>query len=168
MTRSTRDLVVALLLSGFVLVSALSIGGGAPSSPPPGIPDPGEFVGWMLPLVKLLTDAAIVLVVGFLVAAAILLPSSGDDVEGLSVQAVRIASRWAAVWSIASIALFFLTVSDVLAEPLGQLSTNQIWSFVSVTSLGRAILYQVVLGAIIAVATRWTLGVRALAGLLLF
>jgi cytochrome c oxidase assembly factor CtaG/putative copper export protein len=168
MTRATRDLFVALLLAGFVLVACLEIGGGAPTTPPVGIPDPGKFVGWTLPLVKLVTDAAIVLVVGFLAAAAVLLPSSKDEVEGLSVQAVRIASRWAMLWSAASIVLFFLTVSDVLAEPLTQLTSAQIWSFVSVTSLGRAILIQALLGALIAVATRWTLGARALAGLLIF
>ncbi|MDX6276952.1 MAG: hypothetical protein QOJ72_1080, partial [Nocardioidaceae bacterium] len=166
MTRTTRDLILAFMLTGASLWLCLSIGGGAPVKAPAGIPDPGQLVGWALPFVKVLTDLSAVMVIGFLVAAVFLLPSSGDEVEGLSVQAVRIASRWAMVWSTASVALFFLTVSDILAEPLPGLSWAQVSSFVQVQSLGRAILLQALLAAFVAVAVRWTLGVRALAGVL--
>lgn len=165
MTRTTRDLIVAFMLAATVMVACLSIGGGAPAPAPVGIPDPGEFVGWALPLIKLLTDLSAVLVIGFLIAAVFLVPSTGDEVEGLSVQAVRVASRWAVVWSIASVALFFVTVSDQFAKPLSGLS----WAFVSGlagVSLGRAILLQALAAAVIAVATRWTFGIRPLTGIL--
>lgn len=165
MTRTTRDLLVGFTLAAGVMVVCLSIGGGAPTPAPTGIPDPGEFVGWALPFAKLLTDLSAVLVIGFLVAAVFLLPSTGEEVEGLSVQAVRVASRWAAVWSIASVALYFVTVSEVFAEPLGGLS----WAYVSGLagiSLGRAILLQAAAAAMVALATRWTLGTRPLAGIL--
>ncbi|MCW2750375.1 MAG: copper resistance protein CopD, partial [Aeromicrobium sp.] len=166
MTRTTRDLILAFMLASFALILCLQLGGGAPTPVPPDIPDPGEFVGWALPFVKLLTDLSAVLVIGFLVGAVFLLPSSKDEVEGLSVQAVRIASRWAIVWSAASIALFFLTVSDILAQPLPGLSWAQVSSFVQVQSLGRAILLQALVAGIIGIASRWTLGVRPLTGIL--
>ena len=63
------------------------------------------------------------MVIGFLLAAVFLLPSSEDEVQGLSVQAVRRASWWAAVWCAATIALFFLNVSDIFAKPLTDLSS---------------------------------------------
>ncbi len=96
MTRATRDAAVAFLLSAFVMVAILELGGGAPAPPVGGIPTPGEFVGWAVPFTKLITDVSAVAVIGFLLAAVFLLPSSDDEVQGLSVQAVRLASRWAA------------------------------------------------------------------------
>jgi hypothetical protein len=168
MTRTTRDLILAFMLASFVLIVCLQAGGGAPTPAPPGIPDPGQFVGWALPFTKLLTDLSAVLVIGFLVAVVFLVPTTGDEVEGLSVQAVRIASRWAIVWAVASVALFFLTASDIFGEPLSKLS----WAYtfggrgLASVSLGRAILLQALAAAAVAIATRWTLGVRPLAAIL--
>lgn len=165
MTRATRDVVLAFLLAGAVLVLFLELGGGAPKPPlSSDIPDPGAFVGWAVPFTKLLTDAAAVIVIGFLAAAVFLLPSKGE-VEGLAVQAVRIAARWAAVWSVASIFYFFFQVSNEFAQPLGDLS----WAFINGyggTSAGRAVLLQAAAAALVSVAARWTLGTQALAAIL--
>ncbi|MGZ5410466.1 MAG: hypothetical protein ACXWDJ_10770, partial [Aeromicrobium sp.] len=120
MTRPTRWAAASFLAALAVLVIALELGGGAPQSVPEGIPDPGLVTGWGLPAIKLVTDFAAVLTIGFLVAAVFLLPSSGDWVQGLSVTAARIASRCAAVWAASTVALYFLTVSDVFAVPLGK------------------------------------------------
>ncbi|MGA9101365.1 cytochrome c oxidase assembly protein [Aeromicrobium sp.] len=163
MTRTVR-----LSLSGFavgllVMVIFLQIGGGAPEPSPLGIPDPGLLVGWALPAMTFLTQVSGVVVVGFLVAAVFLLPSSKDVVEGLSVSAVTLASRWAGVWSIASILVFVLTVSDVFARPLTDLSFSLVTSLAFDSSLGRALLVQALTAAIIAVACRWTIGIRPLA-----
>jgi cytochrome c oxidase assembly factor CtaG/putative copper export protein len=165
MTRATRDVVVAFILAAVVLSLCLEIGGGAPEAAPAGIPDPGQLVGWALPFTKLLTDVSAVLVIGFLVAAVFLLPSSQDEVEGLSVQAVRIAAGWAATWSVASVLLFFLNACDIFAKPLDGLS----WAFIdgyAGTSAGRAVLVQAAAAALVAVLARWTLGARPLAGIL--
>ncbi|MBC7632343.1 cytochrome c oxidase assembly protein [Aeromicrobium sp.] len=165
MTRATRDVAVGFVLAGFVLVAFLEIGGGAPVVGAPGLPDPGQVVGWALPLTRLITDASAVFVIGFLVGAVFLLPSSEKDVQGLSVEAVRVASRWAAVWSVSSIVLFVLNVSDVFAQPLGNLSSAFVTGYAG-TSAGRAILLQAAAAALVALLTRWTLGTRALAGIL--
>ena len=106
------------------------------------------------------------LVIGFLLAAVFLLPSTDDGVQGLSVQAVRLASWWAVVWCVATIALFFLNVSDIFAEPLvGTLRAPFITGYAE-TSAGRAVLLQALGAALVAVAARWTLGTKALAGIL--
>jgi cytochrome c oxidase assembly factor CtaG len=166
MTRTTREVVGAFLLSALVLVAFLEIGGGAPQAPAPGLPDPGAFVGWALPLTTLVTNGAAVLVVGFLVVAVFLLPSSGDEVEGLSVQAVRLASRWAVIWAVSTLVLYVLTVCDIFAQPLSGLSWPLVWSLASDATIGRGILLQAAAATILAIATRWTLGVRPLAALL--
>jgi putative copper resistance protein D len=162
-TRPAR-LVLAGLVAGLVImVTALEIGGGAPEPSPAGIPDPGRLVGWALPAATLLTQLSAVAVAGFLLAAVFLLPTSKDVVEGLSVSAVALASRWAAMWSVASLALFVMTVSDVFARPLDGLTLRLFSSLAFDTSLGRALLVQAIAAAVIALACRWTIGVRSLA-----
>ncbi|MEJ7635611.1 cytochrome c oxidase assembly protein [Aeromicrobium sp.] len=166
MTRATRDVILAFLLAGGVLVLFLELGGGAPQPPlSSDIPDPGLFVGWAVPLTKVLTDAAAVIVIGFLAAAVFLLPSSGPEVEGLSVQAVRIAARWAIVWSVASIFYFFVKVAETFAAPLTGLTSAFITGYAD-TSEGRAVLLQALAAGLVAVAARWTLGTMPLAAIL--
>jgi putative copper resistance protein D len=162
-TRSSRFAVAGFGVGLLVMAAALQIGGGAPEPSPAGIPDPGQLVGWALPATTFLTRVAAVAVIGFLLAAAFLLPTSKDVVEGLSVSAVSLASRWAVVWSLASVVLFALTVSDVFAKPLGGLSYSMFTSAGFETSLGRALLVQAAAAAVLAVACRWTIGVRQLA-----
>ena len=145
------------------MVTALEIGGGAPKPSPAGIPDPGLLVGWGLPAASFLTALSAVAVAGFLLLAVFLLPTTKDVVEGLSVTAVGLASRWAAVWSIASLVVFVLTVGDVFARPLTDLSFRLFTSLGFDTSLGRALLVQAVAAAVVSLACRWTIGVRPLA-----
>ncbi|MGZ5368478.1 MAG: cytochrome c oxidase assembly protein [Aeromicrobium sp.] len=164
MTRPTRWAAASFLAALAVLVIALELGGGAPQSVPEGIPDPGLVTGWGLPAIKLVTDFAAVLTIGFLVAAVFLLPSSGDWVQGLSVTAARIASRCAAVWAASTVALYFLTVSDVFAVPLGKsFSWALASSLLTDSSIGRGILGQAAIALVVALAARWTIGVRSLA-----
>ncbi|MCD9198116.1 cytochrome c oxidase assembly protein [Aeromicrobium wangtongii] len=165
MTQTLRDTTVGFVVAGLSLIAFLVLGGGSPEQAPVGIADPGLLVGWAVPLLKLVTDLAAIAVVGFLLGAAFLLPSSGPEVQGLSVQAVRLASRWATVWSVSSVLYFIVKVSDVFGVPL----SGQTWAFISGyagTSNGRAIFLQALGAAVIAVATRLALGVRSLAVLL--
>lgn len=163
MTRASRLLAAGFVVGVLVMVAALEVGQGAPQPAPPGIPDPGAFVGWALPAATFVGRLAIVAVVGLLLAAVFLLTSTMDEVEGLSVSAVRLASRWAWVWAVASLVVFVLTVSDVFARPLMDLSPRLVTSLAFDTPLGRALLVQAAVAVVLAVACRWTLGVRSLA-----
>lgn len=166
MTQTVRDVMVGLIVAGLSLMTFLLLGGGSYEQAPIGIADPGTFVGWTLPFTKLLTDLAAVLVVGFLLVAAFLLPSTEDEVQGLSVQAIRLASRWALVWSAASVAYFFLKMAgDVFGRPLTGLSWTYVTGYLG-TAEGRAILLQALGALVIALATRLALGVRSIAALL--
>ncbi len=163
MTRATVLTVGGFAVGLLAMVAALGLGQGAPEPTPAGIPDPGQFVGWALPATGYLTRVAAIAVAGFLLVAVFLLPSTKDVVEGLSVTAVTLASRWAVVWSVASLLLFVLTVSDTFARPLTDLSWSLISSLASETSIGRALLVQAASALVVAVACRWTIGVRSLA-----
>lgn len=169
MNSAVRSTVFAYLVSLVILVVALQGGGGAPQTVPIGLPDPGIVTGWGLPAVKLVTDFAAIGTIGFLAAAVFLLPSAGDHAQGLAVDAVRIARRLAGVWSISSLALYFLSVSDVFAVPVTQIWKYALLSeFFTTTALGRAILVQAGLAVLIYIAARWLVGLRQLALLLGF
>ena len=163
MTRTTRDILAGFLATICAVVFALEFGGGAPRPAPAGLPDPGVFIGWAVPLTTALVDVTGMLVIGLLVLTVLLLPGRGPEAEGLGVQAVRWASRWAAVWSLSSIALFVVTVCDVFAVPLSGLTPRLLWSLFDDASLGRALIAQAVGAGIVAIATRWTLSIRTLA-----
>jgi len=163
MTRTTRETAGAFAIAILVAFVALEAGGGAPEPAPEGIDDPGRLVGWTLPFVKLLSDASAVAVIGLLVLAVFLLPANGAEVEGLAVQAVRWASRWAMLWSVVTLALYVVTTCDIFAVPLSGLNTQLLVSLSSDSSLGQAIVLQAIGAAVVAVATRWTLSARGLA-----
>ncbi len=169
MNNTVRSTIFAYLAALAILVVALQGGGGAPQSVPAGLPDPGMVTGWGLPAVKLITDFAAVGTIGFLAAAVFLLPSAGANAQGLAVDAARIARRTAAVWSISSIVLYLLSVSDVFAVPLTQIWKYSLLSeFVTTTALGRAILVQAASAALIYFGARWLVGIQPLAMLLGF
>ncbi len=163
MTRTTREALTAFAVAVLAVIAFLQIGGGAPRAAPAGIPDAGLLAGWALPVVKVVTDASAVLTIGMLLLAVFLLVSKGPEVEGLSVQAVRLASRWAWVWAIASVALYVLTVSDIFAARLTELTPNLLGSLFLDAATGKAIVLQAVGASLVAVAARWTLSVRGLA-----
>ncbi|NRQ51680.1 cytochrome c oxidase assembly protein [Aeromicrobium stalagmiti] len=163
MTQTVRDTTAGFLVAGLALLFFLVVGGGAPEPTPVG--DPGAFVGWSVPFVKLLTDVCAVLVVGFLLAATFLLPSAEPEAQGLSVQAVRLASRWAHVWWVASLFSFFAKTAEAFGKGILDLSFAEITGFAG-TSNGRAVWVQALAALLVAVATRWTLSIRALAAIL--
>ncbi len=166
MTRTTREALTAFAVAVLAVFAFLQIGGGAPQAAPIGIPDSGLLTGWGLPVVKVVTDAAAVLTVGMLLLAAFLLVSKGPEVEGLAVQAARLASRWAWVWAVASIVLYLLTVSDTFAARLTELTPNLLGSLFRDAATGKAIVLQIIGASAVAVAARWTLSVRGLAAVL--
>jgi cytochrome c oxidase assembly factor CtaG len=166
MTQTVRDTIVGFLIAGLSLAAFLVIGGGSYERAPIGIADPGVLVGWALPVSKVFDDVAALMVIGFLAAAAFLLPSQDTEVQGLSAVAVRIASRWAAAWAAGSVVYFFLKTSgDIFGKPLTELS----WAYVSGfagTAEGRAIMLQAAGALLIAVLTRLTLSIRSVAATL--
>ena len=163
MSSSTRWATASFVAALAILVVALEFGGGAPQAVPVGIADPGSVTGWGLPIAKLVTDFAGVTAIGFLVAAVFLLPSSAPVIQGIAVNAVRIAARAAAVWSASTLVLYVLTVSNTFAVPLSQSFSWAFLSGLATDDSGRGILGQAAVALVVALAARWTIGVKPLA-----
>jgi putative copper export protein len=99
---------------------------------------------WSLPLDRWLRDVAATIVLGFVVVGGLLLPRVDSRL-------VRIASLAALVWLAALIAQIPLTVSELLGRPLSDSVDLQIvWSLLSQTDLGRILVAQIILVALVA------------------
>lgn len=163
MTSTAKLFAGGFLAAVASLLLALEIGGGAPQPVSTGLPDAGAFVGWMLPIVGLAVRFAAICAIGFLLAATFLLPNRSDNVEGLSVVATTRAAAAAWVWSVSSLLLYVFTASEVFGRPLPELNPVLMWTFATDTSLGRALVVQAVVAAVLATMVRWTVAVRWLA-----
>lgn len=152
----------AVLLAGAVVVGILGMaallwaGDGRPVPAIDGLPDAGLGTGWALPAARVLTDLAAVLTVGLLVLGAVLVPARDGELKGARLRFTR-AARWSAVaWAGAALVQAVLTLSSVLAEPVGDvLEPALVWSFLVDIDVGRALLVQAILAALVAACAWW-------------
>ena len=123
--------VGALSLAVAVVASAvgLVIAGGAYSPAPVGLPDAGPLVGWLLPVLRVLTDAAAILVIGFLLSAVVLCPQGPEGLVTRPGRRDLVTAAWAAVaWSTLALMQALVEVASVLGLPLQQALTPGVLS----------------------------------------
>ncbi|MCB0919043.1 MAG: bifunctional copper resistance protein CopD/cytochrome c oxidase assembly protein [Actinobacteria bacterium] len=137
------------VLAGLGLLIALYVGGAAYETPAAGIPDPGAFVGWGLPLSKLVAVVTGTLTLGFLVSAAFLMPAPSKHVVSRAGRRdLLAASGTAAVWALASVAMILFTHASVVGRPLREaLAPDLFWSFAFAVPSNVAYLVVAVLAA---------------------
>jgi putative copper resistance protein D len=137
-----------------VLVLALEAGHGLDATTITGLPDPGRFTDWALPVVRVALDGLGTVTVGLCVAAAFLLPGKERTIGPQGYRLLRRATGFAVAWAVACLALLVLTVSDLLGQPLSELGGNSVVSFAWSVSQGQALLIQAVMALVLAVLTR--------------
>lgn len=160
--RTTALASAGLAATLVALVAVVVLSGATPKAPPPGLPDPGRVVGWALPVSRLISDLFATVTVGFLLVAVVLLPS-GSRLEGLAVQAVRLASKAAWIWAIAALVHYWANVADLYARPMSGVEIGQLVDFAWLFSTGRGLLLQALAAIIVAAWSQWTFSVRQLA-----
>ncbi|WP_250031451.1 cytochrome c oxidase assembly protein [Paractinoplanes maris] len=136
------------------LVAALLFGGAVDGTVLPGIPSPGPVTEWMLPLLTMAATTLGVLTAGLTATAAFLLPGDGRSVAAHGWVLLRRSTWLALVWTITSLALVVLTVSDILGVPVDRLSRASVVSFGLSVSQGQALMLQAGLALAVAVASR--------------
>ncbi|MFF5243177.1 cytochrome c oxidase assembly protein [Streptosporangium sp. NPDC000095] len=164
--------VVKLALAGAAaavaaLVIAMIAGGAASPRIIPGLPDQGSFTRWGLPLAKLTMDAAGVLTVGTLLAAAFLLPNDKGLLGKPALGYVKAASWIALVWAGAAAATMVFSLSEALGLPVADvLGGDELTSFASQVSQGIALTLVVLFSVAIALFARGAITAGAAGGLL--
>lgn len=110
----------------------------------PGLPQTPVTTLWALPLDLFARDLAMALTVGFVLVGGILITPA-------SPRMLQLASLFACAWLFLLVLQIPLTVSEVLALPLGEsLDPTIVWSLLSQTTLGQVILIQVILVGLVA------------------
>ncbi|GAA4186036.1 cytochrome c oxidase assembly protein [Streptosporangium oxazolinicum] len=149
------------------LVIAMIAGGAASPRIIPGLPDQGSFTRWGLPLAKLAMDAAGVLTVGTLLAAAFLLPNDKGLLGKSALGYVKAASWIALVWAGAAAATMVFSLSEALGLPVADvLGGDELTSFASQVSQGIALTLVVLFSVAIALFARGAITAGAAGGLL--
>ena len=143
-TSRVRPRAAVLLVGIPVLFLVLSTIGALTETNVPGLPVVPMATLWALPLDLWIRDLATALTVGFILIGGVLAPRP-DKRSG------SLASLAAIVWLFALLAQSVFTVSEVLALPLStSVDPTIVWSLLTQTTLGRVMLIQFVLVAIVA------------------
>lgn len=144
-----------------MLVLALFVGGGRPQPAPVGLPDPGPFTGWGLPITRLAMDLASAATIGSLLFG-VLAPAKGGVLDRAAVRAVRASAVFAWLWVLSAVAGLVFTLSDLLGVPVQQINyQDTLASFISQIVQGRSLAVVAVLAVIVAAAAR---GIQTLNG----
>lgn len=154
--------------AAFALVLMLALGGGIPERAPVGIPDPGRFTAWALPVMTFAVVALGVLVVGSLLVPLLTVSAGSDEVRGRAVRAVAAVRGLALAWTAAALVELVLTYSDQFAVPVWQLRIGDLYGFALQVDQGQALVVQAALALVVAIGSRfatrivgvgWMLGV---------
>ncbi|RJL32542.1 cytochrome c oxidase assembly protein [Bailinhaonella thermotolerans] len=150
--------------AGFVI--AFYAGGEATPTLIPGLPDPGPLTHWGLPVTRLAMNALAVLTVGLLLTAAALLPSD-KGLLGRSAQAYTMAASWsAAAWAGAAALTLVFTTSEILGEPVTQLSAEELRNTATTASQGVGLTLVVLFALAVAMFARGAITAGMAGGLL--
>ncbi|WP_093909818.1 cytochrome c oxidase assembly protein [Streptomyces sp. cf386] len=152
---------------------AVRAGGGA-AVKVPGIPDAGALTTWGLPVARTVVDASAVAAIGALLLVAVLLPG-GRKLGPTQLRYLTWAAVGAGLWAAASAVTLVLTLSDLFAQPVGEVASAAVVAdFVTTDAQGRAYALMAAAAAVVAtlcvgIGTAWWARLAllvALAGLL--
>ena len=142
-----RWLLPSVLVAGIVaLVLCLFLGGAASPAAVAGLPDAGAGTQWALPLASFIAETAAVLALGAALLAAALIPRRAE-LAPIRARCLRTAGCLAALASVATLAVFVLTVSDLTARPLPDALSLSDVSSVASFGPGRLLVISAVLSA---------------------
>ena len=154
-----RWLLPALLVAGIAaLVGCLFVGGSVSVTTLVGLPDAGAGTLWALPVASFIAETAAVLALGAALLVVTLLPQQGD-LGAIRRRCLTTAAALAWLAALATVVVFVLTVSDLIAQPLPEALGLSSIADVAAFGPGRLLLISSVLsaaGAVVAGAARRT------------
>ncbi len=179
MTATRTRALVGAAVGGAVLIAAggaVALTAALPGRPLfPGLPQAGPLVALLLPAVKAAGQLAAAVTIGWLLAAAWLVPPQRSgvlDVAGY--RSIRAASVTAAFWAVLSVGVALLSIADAVGRPLFEVLARPERLLVAVATLEtvRAWLLTAAAAALVAALSRvvlrpggagWLLGLAMLA-----
>jgi cytochrome c oxidase assembly factor CtaG/putative copper export protein len=166
--RQGAYITAAAALAGVVAMVIAGLAGGALREQViSGLADAGTLTRWGLPVSRFIMEAGGTLTVGVLLGAAVLLPSTRGMLDPQAVRYLRGVSWIAAVWAAGAAATLIFTVSDILGMPVGKVvGGSELSSYVGQLPQGTALMFVVLLAALVALLARTAATPGSAAGLL--
>lgn len=147
--------VTGLAVAIAAMAAMLWYGGAARQEPLPGLPHPGMFTIWALPVARLGVQVFSVATVGLLLAALVLSPRDGAGLSAVGFRRLRAASWTALGWSLSAFATLCYTLSDLLGAPLPEvLSLTSLVTFISSVNVGQSFCLTTLLALVVFVICR--------------
>jgi len=144
------SLVIAVAIAATAI--GLILTGGAYEIAPVGITDTGPLISWGVAVLRILTDIAGILTIGFLISAAFLDPSGKDGVLSAAGRKDVIRGSWsAAVWAALALIQTVFLLAYVLGVSLAEAITpNVVSTYATDVPATRALLVTFFIACIIA------------------
>lgn len=136
--RGLAYLGVVAMAAGLSALAAALYFGGALHSTAPWLDGSGGLTRGGLPIAELVMNVAGTVTVGLLLASALLLPDSRGDLPPLACQVLRGVRSSAALWAVATLVTVLLSVSYLLGKPVSAVSDDDLLSFITDLTQGRA------------------------------
>lgn len=150
-----------LIACGAVALTAcatvLQLTGAAATPSLPGLPAVDGTSPWLLPLVRLVARMSQIALIGFALAAAVLLPGEGRSLSPQAWLAMRRAAWAGGIWAAAQIAMVPLTAANLLGVAPWSLSMNRVISTLREVDTGRTLLMDIGFAIVCAAVAGWTL-----------
>lgn len=149
-TLTFGSIVVATAIAATAI--GLILAGGAYEIAPIGITDTGPLIGWGVAVLRILTDLAGILTVGFLISAAFLDPSGKDGVLSAAGRKDVIRGSWsAAIWATLALIQAIFLLAYVLGVSLAEAITPSVVStYATDVPATRALIVMFFIAAVIA------------------
>ena len=165
---SRKKLLPAFSLLILTLVASLIVGGGAPHSVVQGLPDAGVLVGWGVIILKVLVQISMLTTLALAMAAAIFSSKVDGSLNQTGLKLISWITPISFLWLIASVTKSFFTFSYEVGISLSQaFDLTSYLSYLSVTSSGNSIRWQILFVALIFASHRNTRRQRGAYGIML-
>jgi len=145
--------LAALIALVSVLAVGLVVAGGAYEAPALGLPDPGPAVVWGSPILRLLTDVAALVTIGWLLSASVLDPAGKNGVVSPAGRRDLVRAGLAAcAWAVLALVQMVFSLANVLGLTLIEaLNPQVIATYANEVPATRALIAVAALALVVAV-----------------
>ena len=165
---SLNKLLPAGALGFVALAVALILGGGAPAASTPGLPDAGTLVGWLVPMLSFVLLVIQILFVAIAISGALYFQDEKGALSQKALSVFRLLPALFIAWFVVSIFSIVVRFSYEVGISLSSaLDWNSLKSYLTQTSQGTGIRWQLGIAAALVVFSLVTRRQRGAFGLLL-
>ncbi|PHX76323.1 MAG: hypothetical protein CK545_00310 [Actinobacteria bacterium] len=165
---SLKKLLPAGALGFVALAVALVLGGGAPAASTPGLPDAGAVVGWLVPMLSFILLVIQILFVAIAISGALYFQDEKGALSQKALSVFRLLPALFISWFAFTILSIVVRFSYEVGIPLSAaLDWNSLRSYLTQTSQGTSIRWQLGIASALMVFSLFTRRQRGAFGLLL-